>query len=296
MPFTVITLKKTPNSLRGDLSKWMQEIAPGVYVGNFNSKIREELWKRVIDSLGLGEASLSYYARNEIGYDFKTYNTENKVVDFDGIPLVMYENSKAKADQGERKYGFSKAAKFRKIQKHSVKKKTEIKSLVFLDIETDGLNEKRNSIIEIGAIKTGEPTEEFQRIINIKSQLPASIIELTGICQDEIDKGIELKQGLKDFVEFIGDYDLVGYNIKFDLKFLNKNLLDIGLGKISNKSYDLMDFVKKDNQFLDNYKLQTALKEYEIDEQVPHRALEDAKLTYKLAMKVNKFVEFIKKK
>lgn len=54
MPFTVITLKNTPNSLRGDPSKWMQEIATGVYVGNFNSKIREELWERVIDSSGVG--------------------------------------------------------------------------------------------------------------------------------------------------------------------------------------------------------------------------------------------------
>ena len=44
MPFTVITLKSSPSSLRGDLTKWMQEIATGVYVGNFNKKVREELW------------------------------------------------------------------------------------------------------------------------------------------------------------------------------------------------------------------------------------------------------------
>ena len=45
MPFTVITLKKVPNSLRGDLTRWMQEIATGVYVGNFNSRVREALWQ-----------------------------------------------------------------------------------------------------------------------------------------------------------------------------------------------------------------------------------------------------------
>ena len=42
MPFTVVTLKSVPPSLRGDLTKWMQEIAIGVYVGNFNSRIREK--------------------------------------------------------------------------------------------------------------------------------------------------------------------------------------------------------------------------------------------------------------
>ncbi len=43
MPFTVVTLKSVSPSLRGDLTKWMQEIATGVYIGNFNSRIREKL-------------------------------------------------------------------------------------------------------------------------------------------------------------------------------------------------------------------------------------------------------------
>ena len=60
MPFTVITLKKVPDSLRGDLTRWMQEIATGVYVGSYNSKVREYLWKRVIESIGDGEATISY--------------------------------------------------------------------------------------------------------------------------------------------------------------------------------------------------------------------------------------------
>ena len=47
-------------SLRGDLTKWMQEIATGVYVGNFNSRVREKLWERVVESVGTGEATMSY--------------------------------------------------------------------------------------------------------------------------------------------------------------------------------------------------------------------------------------------
>ena len=74
MPFTVITLSKVPNSLRGDLSKWLQEVATGVYVGNLNTKVREKLWERVKDNLKDGEATISYYHRNEIGYNFETIN------------------------------------------------------------------------------------------------------------------------------------------------------------------------------------------------------------------------------
>ena len=37
----VITLSKTPQSLRGDLTKWCQEVQTGVYVGNFSARIRD---------------------------------------------------------------------------------------------------------------------------------------------------------------------------------------------------------------------------------------------------------------
>ena len=35
MPFTVITLQTVPLSLKGDLTKWMQEIATGVYAVSY---------------------------------------------------------------------------------------------------------------------------------------------------------------------------------------------------------------------------------------------------------------------
>ena len=37
----VITLSKTPASLRGDLTKWCQEIQTGIYVGSVNAKVRD---------------------------------------------------------------------------------------------------------------------------------------------------------------------------------------------------------------------------------------------------------------
>ena len=91
MPFTVITLKNVPPSLRGDLTKWMQEISTGVYVGNFNSRVREYIWKRVCDSAETGEATISYSFRNEIGYNFETLNSGRTVIDCDGIPLVLVD-------------------------------------------------------------------------------------------------------------------------------------------------------------------------------------------------------------
>lgn len=293
MPFTVITLKNTPNSLRGDLSKWMQEIATGVYVGNFNSKIREELWKRVIDSSGVGEATLSYRDRNEIGYNFETHNTRREVIDFEGIPLVLIRSEKKEPSKSQ--YGFSKASKYHKAKKFSKPKTNEKNiSLVILDIETDGLDEKTNKIIEIGALKT-DTKEEFHKLIKIDSNLPEKIIELTGIRDEDLKNGEDIVTALKELKEFIGDRDIVGYGVKFDIKFINRNLKVNNLERLTNRFLDLLDFVKREKIFLENYKLETVLKSYGIDKKVPHRALKDVKLIYELSTKVNKFQEFIKR-
>ena len=54
----VITLTKVPQSLRGDLTKWYQEVQAGVYVGNVSARIRDLLWDRIIKNFGKGEATL----------------------------------------------------------------------------------------------------------------------------------------------------------------------------------------------------------------------------------------------
>lgn len=296
MPFTVITLKKVPPYMRGDLTKWMQEIDTGVYIGNFNTKIREELWKRVKENVGQGEATISYTYRNEIGYKFETMNTQREEIDFEGIPLVLIK--KEEEEQEEIKENFSKASKTHKARKYSqIKTKSEEVPLsyVVIDIETDGLSKEKNKILEIGAVKIirGQKTT-FERQIKYEGKLPREIKELTGIREEELAKGVELKEALKDLAEFVGDNKIAGYNVRFDMEFINENMEREGLPKLTNKLYDIMKYVKKEKEFQKDYKLSTTLKSYGIEKEVPHRALLDAELTYELSMKVNKFKENIK--
>ena len=300
MPFTVITLSKVPNSLRGDFSKWLQEVATGVYVGNLNTKVREKLWERVKDNLKDGEATISYYNRNEIGYNFETINGIREVIDSEGIPLVLVK--KEEKERGNTlKEGFSKAAQLKKIKniEHSkLKKEVEkekAKEYVVVDIETDGLDINNNKIIEIGAVKVGKNREEFHRLIKIQEKLPEEIVRLTTIDDEMLEReGVPLGKALKEFSEFIGENNLVGYNVNFDIQFLNEALDRENLPKIKNKVYDIMQFVKKENLFLKNYKLKTVLKTYGIEEEVPHRALEDSRLEEKLILKVKKLLDTLK--
>lgn len=292
MPLTVITLSKVKNSLKGDLTKWMQEIDTGVYVGNFNSKVRENLWQRVIENIDDGTATLTYAYRNEIGYEFKCINTNRNPVDFDGIPLVLIESKKD--DREKIKFGFSKQAKTRKAKKYASGKSTNI--YVVVDIETSGLDYKTDKIIEIGAVKTnskGEILDDFSYIIKQDIKLNKEIVNLTGINEEDLADGKDEKEALEELIKFIDNYKLIGYNFSFDLKFLNNSLKQNGIQEIRNQFYDLMDYVKKENLFMKNYKLQTALNKYGIGHTQKHRALDDARITAILSSKVNEFLKKI---
>jgi len=302
MPFTVITLKRSTPSLRGDLTKWMQEIATGVYIGNFNTRVREKLWSRVIETVGDGEATMSFAYRNEIGYQFVTWNTRRENIDCDGIPLVLLPVEQAGQNESKKvSLGFSNAAKFRNARKFSGVKPAAKKSTlpyVVLDIETDGLDENVNTIIELGAIRVdGENSSEFHRLIRYEQRLPESITELTGITENMLmEEGVFLDDALNDLLNFIGDDILVGYRVDFDIQFINKALEKFNRPKLTNLQHDLMRYVKKEKMFLKDYKLKTALAAYGIIEEVPHRALKDARLIARLASKVNKFRDYIAKK
>lgn len=296
MPLTVITLKNVPPSLRGDLTKWMQEIATGVYIGNFNSRIRERLWDHICENTAIGEATLSYATRNELGYTIKTLNTRRQVINNEGIPLVLLPVVSTSARESS--FGFSDAAKHQMIKKQTLARERNriVHGYTVIDVETDGVEVGVNHLIELGAVRIEEEQQkEFHCLIVHDSPLPPAITQLTGISGAMLkSQGMSLENALQDFVAFVGDTPLAGYNIDFDMRFLQKALREAHLPPLTNQTFDLLRFVKKENMFLDNYKLQTVLAHYGIKERVIHRALSDARLTYELSTKVNEFLRRLK--
>lgn len=278
-----------PKSLRGDLTKWYQEIQTGVYVGNVNARVRELVWERVMKNIGTGEATMVYNAKNEVGYQFRTTRKDREVIDLDGIPLMMH----LKQASDVRKHGFSDMAKFHRakvMSQATVVHKAIHSPFVAIDLETTGLDVTCDEIISIGAVKSDENGEmEFARLVKIEGKVSGQIENLTGISNELLGSdGVSLETALHDLKKFIGSATIVGYNVHFDTMFLSAGFKKLGQTDVTNNVRDLMPVIKKNNRFLKNYRLETVLKEFDIKNTLPHRALNDARATYLLANKLIK--------
>lgn len=71
---------------------WLLEIRGGVYVGEFNRKVREYLWNQVVEGIEDGNAVIVWRdPGNEAGFEFETVGRNRRVpVDFDGVKLVEF--------------------------------------------------------------------------------------------------------------------------------------------------------------------------------------------------------------
>lgn len=88
----VISTSAVPDYVRGSLSRWLTEPAPGLYVGSISARVRDELWKQVTDAIGDGAAVCVHPADNEQNYTIATAGEQRRrVLDFDGLNLIGFQ-------------------------------------------------------------------------------------------------------------------------------------------------------------------------------------------------------------
>lgn len=86
---TVIVLIAAPEGLRGHLTRWMVEIAAGVYVGNPNPRVRDRLWTLLADRIHDGQAIMIEPTTNEQRWAVRTAGRDRwHPVDYDGLILT----------------------------------------------------------------------------------------------------------------------------------------------------------------------------------------------------------------
>lgn len=288
----VVVLEKCPLALRGDLTKWLQEISLGVYVGRVSARVRDELWNRICKECKTGRATMVFSARNEQHLNYRVHNTAWEPIDFDGIKLMIRPSPSRMKALGTKRVGWSYAAMRSKARRGSVAAETdEPREYVVLDVETTGLDPDKDAIIEIAAIKVEQGVEagRLHELIRYEKGIPKKAVELTGITDEMLaEKGIELERAVSGLLSFVGSRIVVAHNASFDTGFVQAACEECDLDDFDNECIDTITLAKKKMPDAPNYRLKTLLGLLNLDNQIPHRAESDCEATLSLFSKLIK--------
>jgi DNA polymerase-3 subunit epsilon/ATP-dependent DNA helicase DinG len=152
-----------------------------------------------------------------------------------------------------------------------------MQSIVAIDIETTGLNDERDAIIEIGAVKfKGHRVEdEWTSVINPGRHIPEFITALTGISDVEVRAAPRLRDVAREIEAFVGNAPVVGHNVRFDLGFLQKQAGILQYNEVID-TYELAAVLMPSAS---RYNLGALGKQLGILLPATHRALDDARVT-----------------
>ena len=165
---------------------------------------------------------------------------------------------------------------------HSNLDKNIFKEFIVLDTETTGLNPKFNDkMVQVTAVKFVDfkPTQIFTTLINPQRLIPYNVSLIHGISNEDVEFSpvfLEVKDALS---EFLKDQIIIGHNITFDLNFLLNEGVDL-----LNLNVQIVDTLRIarlaiSKEYIENYKLGTLCKYFNLDYFNYHNATEDVLAT-----------------
>lgn len=100
------------------------------------------------------------------------------------------------------------------------------KYFVVFDLETTGLDFKKDCVVEIGAVKFDRYglIARFSVLINPGIPMPFSASKVNHITDEMLKGKPSLKDVLPDFLRFIEDATVIAHNAQFDCGFINEAL------------------------------------------------------------------------
>ena len=154
---------------------------------------------------------------------------------------------------------------------------------VSLDLETTGLDKRKNQITEFGAIKFDlEGNQEtFQTFINPGGKIPEFITHITNITDEDIADAPKLEEVQDKIVDFIGDAPIIGHFISFDTDFLKAKGI-----RLKNPLYDTSELARIFMPGLPSYSLEILSEILQIQHKEKHRALDDSIAAQELFFKI----------
>jgi DNA polymerase III subunit epsilon len=169
-------------------------------------------------------------------------------------------------------------------------------SYVVVDTELTGLDEKKDSIVSIGAVRLVDGAihlgNTFYRLVSPRTELKAESVVIHEITPSEVESKPGIDTVLGEFLEFCGSSVLVGHFISIDLDFLNREMKRSRGMVIRNPvldTFSIYEWLRKRNKSRDcpatrmaGYRLYDIVKCFGIPVNGAHNALMDAFTTAQL--------------
>lgn len=157
-----------------------------------------------------------------------------------------------------------------------------LEKCIVVDLETTGLDPKKDKIIEIGALKieNDQIVDQFSKLVNPGRKLEERIVEITGIQDEELEQALYIEEILPLFLEFAEDWDLMGHSVLFDFSFLKRACVNQG-HSFERNGIDTLRIARRHLPQLESRSLPYLCKFFKIEHN-PHRAFSDVEATYDL--------------
>jgi DNA polymerase III epsilon subunit family exonuclease len=149
-------------------------------------------------------------------------------------------------------------------------------NLVFLDIETTGIDPERGAkIVEIAMLKVcGDVEERYESLVNPGLPISAECYKVHTICDDMVKNSPFFDEIAGDVVSFIGHGVVVCHNAPFDLFFVYRELYLAGV-PVKNVCYiDTLELARQYFSF-DSNKLGSIADAIGVETELRHRAMAD---------------------
>ena len=211
--------------------------------------------------------------------------------------INSYNLSKELDENFLKKITRTKEVDYEKFMKPSGTTNRPMNFVVF-DLETTGLSEIKNEIIEIGAIRfdTNKPVEKFHTFIKPKKKITARITSINGITNEMVENCPTIEEVLPKFIDFIGEDVLIAHNSNFDMKFILHQMYIQNYKKPKNKVIDTLklsrqkirryDYEKDRSVKLDSYKLESLKNDFGLWDIGSHNAIDDCKVCAYVYLKI----------
>lgn len=152
-----------------------------------------------------------------------------------------------------------------------------VDSYIAVDLETTGLDPKRDKIIEIGAyrVEDGRITADYGTFVNPYRLLEERTTQITGIIDSDIADAPGIETVIGEFLAFAGDLPLLGHHVIFDYSFLKRAAVNSGL-EFERAGVDTLQLSRLFMPSEEKKNLRAACEYFGVVQEKAHRAMADA--------------------